>query len=126
MVAARFIGDPRHGGDGPASVTMWGHTFAKGVWTELTTETAVLRARGNDHFEVRDEAVAETPRPAEVVDEAPQADLPGGIPANWRELHHFKRIALAKQLAPELADTIKTGKDADSVIEWHAEGKDFG
>lgn len=125
MVAARFIGDPRHGGDGPASVTMWGHTFAKGAWTELTSEVAVQRARGNDHFEVSDEAVAEVPQPV-IEPKAPKPDLPSGIPANWRELHHFKRIALAKQLAPELADTIKTGKDADNVIEWHAEGKDFG
>lgn len=125
MVAARFIGDPRHGGDGPASVTMWGHTFAKGVWTELTTETAIQRARGNDHFEVSDEAVAELPEPV-IEPKAPEPDLPGGIPANWRELHHSKRIALAKRLAPELADTIKTGADADNVIEWHAEGKDFG
>ena len=124
MVAARFIGDPRNGGDGPASVTMWGHTFAKGVWTELTTELAEKRARGNDHFEVSDTAKPEEVKPAEPV-RAPEPEVTGGIPANWRELHHSSRIKLAKSLDPDLADTINSAADAEQVIEWH-EGKDNG
>jgi hypothetical protein len=124
MVVARFIGDPRHDGDGPASIEMWGHTFVKGVWTELTSELAERKARGSDHFEVSDVAKPEKVTPPEPV-KAPEPEVVKGIPANWRELHHSSRIKLAKSLDADLADTIKTVADADQVIEWH-EGKDNG
>lgn len=126
MVAVRFIGDPRHDGDGPASIVMWGHTFVKGVWTELAIPIEQTRIRNNDHFEVSETAKAEVPKPAEVVvEKAPETGPPGSIPANWREMHHSSRIKLAKALDADLAETIKTAADADQVIEWH-EGKDNG
>lgn len=39
------------------------------------------------------------------------------LPENWRDLHHFKQIALAKALAPELAEGIASREDAIAAIE---------
>lgn len=39
------------------------------------------------------------------------------LPENWRDLHHFKQIALAKSLAPELAEGIASREDAIAVID---------
>ena len=125
MVVVRFIGDPRHDGDGPASIEMWGLTFVKGAWTEVTSETALKRVLTNDHFETSETAKPAKVKPEPVKAPEPEPELTGGIPSNWRTLHHFKRIALAKSLDADLADTIKSAADADKVIEWH-EGKDNG
>lgn len=45
------------------------------------------------------------------------------IPQNWRELHHFKIIALAKAADPEMAELIVTKEDAIETLEkLEAEG----
>ena len=48
---ARFIGDPRNGGDGPRLVSTFGFEFIKGDWRDVSDECA-LKLVGNDHFEV--------------------------------------------------------------------------
>lgn len=48
---ARFIGDPRHGGDGPAVLEWYGLSFPKGEWIEVSDEVAG-RLSGHSHFEV--------------------------------------------------------------------------
>lgn len=128
---ARFIGDPRNGGDGPAGLVLWGHSFPKGEWVPVESPDLFARLKNNDHFETREgaqkraaEVVIDPPLAAEPEAE-PQAEAEGGIPKNWREMHWKKRVALAKQLEPELAETINTAAEADQVIEW-AEGKDNG
>lgn len=49
------------------------------------------------------------------------------IPDGWAEKSpgsHFKRIGLAKKLAPDLADDIKSDADAIAVIEAHLDDQD--
>lgn len=48
---ARFIGDPRNGGDGPRLVSTFGFDFIKGEWRDVSDECA-QKLVGNDHFEV--------------------------------------------------------------------------
>lgn len=54
---ARFIGDPRNGGDGPRLVSTFGLDFIKGDWRDVSDECA-LKLVGNDHFEVEGLTVA--------------------------------------------------------------------
>lgn len=54
---ARFIGDPRNGGDGPRLVSTFGFEFIKGDWRDVSDECA-LKLVGNDHFEVEGLTVA--------------------------------------------------------------------
>lgn len=124
---ARYIGDPLNNGEGPASVTMWGLTFPKGEWVRVDEAYAWSKCGINRHFETRGAGKAKTvAKPVETpVEEAP-AETKGQIPEDWRTLHHFARISLAKSLDADLADGIKTAADADALIEWHLEGKDFG
>lgn len=51
MTKARYIGDPRFGGQGPAQVDSCRHTFIKGEWTDVTAEAAA-RLANNNHFEI--------------------------------------------------------------------------
>lgn len=44
------------------------------------------------------------------------AAVPEELPADWRTLHHFKRIRLAKAFAPELAELIASAKEADAIL----------
>lgn len=44
---------------------------------------------------------------------APKADGPTEIPDGWADLHHMKRIALAKAFNPEVA----SAAEADAAIE---------
>lgn len=51
MTKARYIGDPRHDGEGPDQVESCNHAFTKGEWTEVSAEAA-RRLANNNHFEV--------------------------------------------------------------------------
>lgn len=125
---ARFIGDPKNGGDGPAGLVLWGHSFPKGQWAPVESPDLFRRLKNNDHFETREGAVK--PEPPPMVDVELEIPKPGAaaepeagaIPANWREMHWKKRVVLARQLEPDLAETINTAAEADQVIEW-SEGR---
>lgn len=125
---ARFTGDPRNGGDGPAVLVLWGHQFRKGEWADVRDAGLFARLEKNDHFETGETATKPEPQPKADADlEIPKpGSLPepeaGKVPSGWRELHWKKRVALARQLEPELADTINTAAEADQVIEW-SEGR---
>lgn len=51
MTQARYIGDPRFNGEGPAEVHSCSLPFVKGEWREISAEVA-LRLAGNNHFEI--------------------------------------------------------------------------
>ena len=51
MTKARYIGDPRFNGQGPAEVDSCNVHFVKGEWTEVSAEAAA-RLVNNNHFEV--------------------------------------------------------------------------
>lgn len=48
---ARFIGDPRHDGEGPEVVTLLGLSFVKGEWTPVPGKAAAVLAK-HTHFEI--------------------------------------------------------------------------
>lgn len=120
---ARFIGDPRNGGDGPAGLVLWGQTFPKGEWAPVESPDLFRKLAGNDHFETREGKTRPEPPPMIEPEAEPVPVAEGKVPADWRNLHWKRRVLLAKQLEPELAETINTAAEADQVIEW-AEGKD--
>jgi hypothetical protein len=47
----RFIGDPRHGGEGPDRLSLFGVEFVKGQWVEVSDAFPKKVAR-HSHFEV--------------------------------------------------------------------------
>lgn len=118
---ARFIGDPRNDGEGPAGIVLWGHSFPKGVWTDVHSADLFRRLRGNSHFETREGKAAKVAEPVigPPAEAAPEVAEEGGIPANWRELHWKQRVKLAQTLDPDMAESINTAAEADQVIEWH-------
>ena len=50
MPAFRFIGDPRHGGEGSDKITLFGLTFGRAVATEVADSTVVRKLAANPHF----------------------------------------------------------------------------
>lgn len=56
MADFRFIGDPRCGGHGPASIELFGKTFTRTEWTEVEDDLAERCAR-HSHLEARMEPV---------------------------------------------------------------------
>ena len=55
---ARFIGDPRHNGDGPAVLHLYGVDFAKGEWVDPIPSTLEAKLPGNNHFETAESGAA--------------------------------------------------------------------
>jgi hypothetical protein len=51
MTRARFIGDPRHDGEGPSEITLLGLSFVKGEWAPVNASVYVKLAT-HSHFEV--------------------------------------------------------------------------
>lgn len=51
---ARFIGDPRHGGEGPSSFPFGGVVFTKNEWLSDIPEAIADKVRGNSHFETEE------------------------------------------------------------------------
>lgn len=62
---ARFIGDPRHGGEGPSLLPFMGVVFAKGEWLEEVPAAVFAKVSGNSHFEA--ELTAPASEPATVI-----------------------------------------------------------
>lgn len=56
---ARFIGDPRRGGEGPSLLPFMGVTFIKGDWSEDLPDPVAKKVSGNSHFETSDEPASE-------------------------------------------------------------------
>jgi hypothetical protein len=50
MPAFRFIGDPRHSGEGPEKITLFGLTFGRTTATEVLDATAARKLAANPHF----------------------------------------------------------------------------
>lgn len=48
---ARFVGDPRNGGDGPENLTHLGVAFTKGKWEPVSAEVG-SNLSNHTHFEV--------------------------------------------------------------------------
>jgi hypothetical protein len=59
MTAFKFVGDPRHQGEGPDAVTVFAKTFGRTHGTEVTDAIAIRKLQGHTHFE----AVAPPERP---------------------------------------------------------------
>lgn len=70
---ARFIGDPRHDGEGPEQITCFGLAFVKGEWREVPD--GMPKIAGHSHFEIEQSAAAE-PVPERVSD----LDAPASAP----------------------------------------------
>lgn len=111
-----YVGDPVTG-DGPEATTLWGHSLVKGEPTQIDDPKAIEMAHRNPHFKVSDDEAVEGP-PVETGPEPVETV----VPEDWETLHHFKRISLAKSLAPDIAPLIKTADDADEVIRDHVNG----
>lgn len=135
---ARFIGDPRHDGRGPDTITVFGLTFRKnGEWVDISASpVAMKKLPGHSHFEVSQGIVAKpkaVPAPAPVKAAAPapkpvEASPPPSpapaveeIPADWADAHHTKRIAWAKRLS---GGEVKTVAIADAIIAAHLTPKE--
>ena len=64
MPAFRFTGDPRHGGEGPEAITLFGLTFGRAAATEVTDAAVVRKLAANPHFARHEGAQPEeTPAP---------------------------------------------------------------
>lgn len=130
-----YLGDPQTG-EGPEATTLWGLTLPKGEAVETDNEKAIERARTNPHFAVTE---AEARKAAPVVEPEPEIDEdleiphPGApkqepaveeisIPDDWQEAHHFKRIKWAKQIRPDIAESINSGDEANAVIAEYLSG----
>lgn len=49
----RFIGDPNRDGEGPRALPLFGVTFIKGEWVDVSGNgVAIAKLPGNSHFEV--------------------------------------------------------------------------
>ncbi len=59
---ARFIGDPKNGGHGPAVLPFFGTEFVKGEWRDVP-DGLLVHLAGHTHFEVAGDepATVETP-----------------------------------------------------------------
>lgn len=51
MTRARFIGDPRYGGEGASALSLFGVDFTKGEWSPVSAAVAA-KLSGNSHFEI--------------------------------------------------------------------------
>lgn len=67
---ARFIGDPRHNGDGPEQITCFGLSFIKGEWRDVGEEE-LPRLIGHSHFEIKEAASEPVPERITDLDPAP-------------------------------------------------------
>lgn len=106
---ARFVGDPRDGGSGPATVTVGGVIFSRDEFRDVPPELAD-KIDGNSHFETQGKApegsTAPRPEPAKPAAELrkPSAATPGPaeIPNDWAKLSFLAKRSLAKKLDPLL------------------------
>lgn len=89
---ARFVGDPRHDGEGPETVNVSGFSFVKGVWTPVTAQAAAMFARSS-HFEVDTDGDG---KPGPTVEDLRYALTEKGV-----KFHHKAGIAKLQALLAE-------------------------
>ncbi|MDZ4321936.1 MAG: hypothetical protein U1A07_24415 [Phenylobacterium sp.] len=93
---ARFIGDPRHGGEGPSSFPFGGVVFVKGEWLSDIPEAIADKVRGNSHFET--EETAEKPTKITPPDLDGDGKPGGSLPAD-EDPEAAEKAELRAQLA---------------------------
>ena len=81
MASFRFIGDPRHGGQGPDDIALLGYRFSRLHATAVADARVIAKLAGNPHFIQLDEDAAPAP-------ESPvQAALPQHPPRKRKPRH---------------------------------------
>jgi hypothetical protein len=51
MAFFKFIGDPRNEGEGPKTISLFGHDFDRDHAVEVKDAAAIRKLEGNSHFE---------------------------------------------------------------------------
>jgi hypothetical protein len=65
MASFRFIGDPRHGGEGADDIMLLGHRFSREHATVVADARVIAKLAGNSHFvRVDEDAAPESPATA--------------------------------------------------------------
>lgn len=121
----RFIGDPRHDGDGPAVCNLGGLGFPKGEWVGVPEDWPLLpKARTNDHFEI-DEGKA-APAPVALTEagspkSAPDRSSPA-IPSDRRsiiaELKQLQADYHVTEATPALLEKLHAARAAKEAQDW--------
>lgn len=124
-VFVTFTGDPATG-EGPEATTLWGLTLPLGEAVETDDQKVIDMARRNPHFRVGETGERKAaPAPEPVQEDAgvhPEPRVEPEIPDNWRSLHHFTLMALARDLRPDLEESINSKEAAVDIIEQHLDG----
>lgn len=89
---ARFIGDPRNGGEGALALSSFGVDFVKGEWTPIPA-AVVAKLQGNHHFEIDTDEDGE---PGPTIEELREALSARGI-----RFHHKAGVSKLQQLLAE-------------------------
>ena len=63
MAWFKYIGDPRHDGEGRPRIALFGHRFERGAAVEVTDAVTIAKLAGNPHFAVVDGAATAKARP---------------------------------------------------------------
>lgn len=116
---ARFIGDPRTGGEGKSPITLWGFTFVKGGdFVDVGGEERFAR---HTHFETRGGKVTKAAPPQEIL--TGKVDNVASIRAELDALKipYDKRVKNVEALSKILADAKQSGiakvEDAPAEVE---------
>lgn len=96
MPKYKFVGDPRHGGDGPDVISMLGMTFVKDEAVEVGNKDIAAKLAANSHF-----VAAEASAKAD--DEMTVAEVLAGAD----DMHHKTLGAHARRLLGDDAPTTK-------------------
>lgn len=97
---ARFVGDPRTGGEGRSPITLWGFTFVKdGDFVDVGGEERFAR---HTHFETRGEAAVEAISPPETVAGPSYTEVKAELDA--LKIPYDKRVKNVEALSKVLAE----------------------
>lgn len=119
---ARFIGDPSNDCDGPRVLTLFGVTFPKNRWTDVSgLESAyIAKLEGNRHFQTRESGSTDEPPLPETStdeDETPQAPAePPAIEATGSKAEIIEQLKAlgaeydARWGVPRLAQTLEQAR----------------
>jgi len=121
---ARFIGDPRTGGEGKSPITLWGFTFVKdGDFVDVGGEERFAR---HTHFETRGEAAVEAISPPATVAGPSYAEVKAEL--DNLKIPHDKRVKNVDVLSKVLAEAkaqILPAEPAPVVVEAEAIVDDY-
>lgn len=117
---AKYVGDPRHDGDGPKSVTLHGVTFPKNEWVGDLPPALEAKLPNNSHFEVSGASVEKPPNPplAEVNEVVPQPEAADDYP----HLTPAQEKALDRDGEGEPGGSTATDEKAALIAELEAMG----